>query len=121
MGSAAVVASAITGLLSLAGVVWVARLSRAANAKTAEVQQEANALDGMDKLVKNLETRLGNVEERAEKLAERVQTLESERVRDKSLIRHLITYAQILREALRNLGQPVPEPPGGLDLDGPLT
>lgn len=98
---------------------WVvARFSKQANMKTAEVQDKANGIDGMDKLVHNLETRLEKVEARADALATRVQTLEEERTRDRSLIRHLIDYVHTLRDALRRAQVPVPEAPGGLDLEG---
>ena len=104
----------VVALLVLVGQWVVARNSRKANAET-------NKVDGNDKLIHNLETRLEKVEERADKLATRVQALEEERIRDKSLIRNLWNYVVTLRERLRALGQPLPDPPGALDFDSPLV
>lgn len=107
--------------LVFAGQRVVAKYSKQANEKTAEVQARASDrtsdIEGMDRLVHNLETRLAKVEGEAERLAQRVRVLEEERVRDKSMIRSLILYVRTLRDALRVLGQPIPEAPGGLDLD----
>lgn len=115
----------VVAVLVLVGQRGVAKWSKQANDKTAQVADRgndvadrANDIEGMDRLVHNLQTRLEKVEERADKLASRVQILEEERVRDKSLIRHLIDYAHTLRDALRSAGMKVPEPPAGLDFDG---
>jgi len=105
-------------LLALVGQLVIARYSKRANDKTAEVQDRANTIDGTDRLIHNLETRLDKVEKRADSLAGRVAQLEEERTRDRSLIRHLIDYVHVLRDALRGANVPVPEAPGGLDLDG---
>lgn len=115
----------VVAALVFAGQRLIAKYSKQANLKTAEVQARANErtsdIEGMDRLVHNLETRLARVEDRADRLADRVRMLEEERVRDKSMIRSLIAYARSMRDMLRTLGQPIPEPPGGLDLDHPIT
>lgn len=110
----------LVAALVYAGQWTVGKFSKQANARTAEVQDRANErtsdIEGMDRLVHNLETRLDKVEKANEKLAERVQLLEEERVRDKSMIRGLLAYIRTLRNSLSAAGQPIPEPPGGLDL-----
>ena len=99
----------------------VARYSKQANDKTVAVQDRANDIDENDKLIRNLASRLTSVEARADLLADRVRALEDERIRDKSLIRNLWAYVVTLRERLKALGQPLPEPPGALDFDSPLV
>lgn len=119
----------VTGIVSVIGsalVAWLtSRSSRAATAEMAKVQNRQTDIDGMDRLVHNLEARLGKVEAELERveteaaqLHDRVRTLEQERTRDRALIRHLISYVNVLREALRAANLTVPNAPGGLDLDG---
>ena len=128
----------IGGIITVIGsgvVAWLtSRASRHAADKTAEVgarvaevQDRSADIDGMDRLVKNLESRLARVEQLLDKvesenveLETRIRTLEGKRARDRTIIRYLIDYARALIRELRAEGLAVPEPPAGIDLDDPL-
>lgn len=105
-------------VLVLAGQWVVARYSKKANDKTAEVQQDANAVAGFHQLVGDLRTEVDRLRTEVGELRQHVLALEGERTRDRSLIRHLIGYVNVLIAALRTAGQPIPEAPGGLEFDG---
>lgn len=131
--------------LTLVGTYITAKFalksSTHATDKSAEVQQEQNAVTGYEKLTADLrkdldrvrvdltrlteshETLTGKHEtltKKHENLREHVTTLEQQRARDKTLIRYLINYARQLRDELVKVGVPVPDGPGGIDLDDPI-
>lgn len=113
------------GALVVSGAYITARIgastSQRATDVTAKVQDKANEIDANDRLMKNMMARLERVEQRADELEDQVRALEDQRSRDHGLIRALWSYVQQLRGALIANKLPVPEPPGGLDLNQPLS
>ena len=105
-------------VLVLVGQWVVARYSKKANDKTVEVQKDANAVAGFHELVGDLRAEVDRLRNDVGELRKQVLALEGERANDRSLIRHLVAYVNVLRSALRGAGQSVPEAPGALDLDG---
>ena len=110
----------VAARVSKYGTDTTAALAEESNAIT----QEANAVAGFHSLVGDLQTEMArlrkdNNELRAEhnRLGEHVQALEKERVKDKALIRNLVTYARLLIQTLRTAGMPVPDPPAGIDAE----
>lgn len=113
----------------LLGTVYVARKgaqsSKHAADRTAEVQEEANAVNGYTHLVADLRTDIDRLRKDHDSLAEKhvelkshVRDLEIQRRRDRSLIRALYDLARRMRDSLRAAGLPVPE--SAVDLDEPL-
>lgn len=105
-----------------------ARSSDRAADKTAAVQARTVELDGMDRLVHNLEARLNRVEQEARealdrnlRLTQRVETLE-DNLRDtrallrdtRTLFNMLVEYTRLLRQILAASGVRVPAPPDAL-------
>lgn len=127
----------------LAGGTWMAARYTAKNATQAashtarvaeratQVQERATEIDGLDRLVQRLEKRLEQQEQQSMRQQEdgrscldkitalegKVRTLEASQRADKMMIRHLVTYARMLRDALIKSGGVVPESPAGLDID----
>lgn len=121
----------IGAALTLAGTYITAKFALKSSThavdKSTEVQHEQNAVSGYEKLTADLRADLDRLRADLDRLAEdqrtlrrHVTTLEEQRVRDKTLIRYLINYARQLRDELMKLGVPVPDGPGGIDLDDPV-
>lgn len=98
---------------------YAARSADRATHKSAEVQQEHNAITGYAQLVDDLHRDVKRLREEVQELREDMSTLKQQRVRDRTMIRHLIEYARLLRAVLANAGLPVPEMTAGIDLDDP--
>lgn len=130
MGNALILAieGVVVAVIGLLGSWLVARLSKKATDKTVEVQEDANAVAGFHQLVGDLQQDLARLRRDTEALRREldetkrhVRDLENARSKDKTLIRYLVEYARKLRTELQTRGVMVPDPPPGLDLDGPLV
>lgn len=101
--------------------VYTGRTSRRAATSTADAQNRATEMEGMDRLVNRLEHRLSAVEGEAEacraenrRLDERIEILERELFQTRTSFNALREYARTLRRVLHSHSIEVPDPPPAL-------
>ena len=108
------------------GTVLAARLasrgSERAARTTAKVTEKSSAVDGYHQLVTDLQADVLRLRSdhnalvvKHEELTRHVAVLETQRARDKSLIRWMIIYIRTLRDLIVSLGGRVPEAPGDME------